>query len=250
MTILIVEDEKPAVTKLKQLLKKIDASITIVDAIETVESCINWLQANPLPDLILMDIQLNDGICFEIFDVIKITTPIIFTTAYDEYVMKVFKVNGIDYLLKPVDLEKLSKAINKYNSLFAREQVNTDKMNHVYNELAKDYKTRFLVKRGSHYNSVLTNDIECFFIKGQYTYLRTFTGKKYDLEYSLQQLETVISPDHFFRINRNYIVHINSIANILSYSANRLKLILKNSTGEELIVSREKVTEFKKWLDK
>jgi DNA-binding LytR/AlgR family response regulator len=197
-----------------------------------------------------MDIRLGDGVCFEIFDVIKVNTPIIFTTAYDEYVMKAFKVNGIDYLLKPVDAGKLSAAIDKCRSLFPKGKTANDTIKRVHHELVKDYKSRFLIKTGLHYHSVLTSDIECFYTRGEYTCLRTFAGKKYDLEYSLQQLEAVISPDHFFRINRGYIVQINSIINIVSYSTHRLRLILKNSTEEELIVSREKVAEFKKWLDK
>lgn len=250
MTILIVEDEKPAADKLKQLLATIDASIIILDVLETVEVSVNWLRANPLPELILMDIQLNDGICFEIFDIIKVNTPIIFTTAYDKFVMDAFKVNGIEYLLKPIDLNGLATAIAKYKSLFARHNIDNQQVRRLYYELEKDYKTRFLVRLGAHYHSVQVTDIECFYIRNEYTCLRTFGGKKYDMEYSLQQLESLLPPAQFFRINRNFIVHINSIATILTYSASRLKLILKNNYDHELIVSREKVADFKKWLDK
>jgi DNA-binding LytR/AlgR family response regulator len=251
MNILIVEDERPAADKLIQLLKKIDPEIQVAGILETVENSVNWLRENPAPDLILMDIQLNDGICFEIFSVLKITTPVIFTTAYDEYAIRAFKVNSVDYLLKPIDLEALAAAIEKYKSLFGQKPVEVEKINHIFEGLIKNYRTRFLVKIGLHYNSVLTDDIECFCICERSTFLRTFSGKSYDLDYSLEQIQSMVDPSRFFRINRNYIVNINSITNILSYSTNRLKLKLNSSSDyDTIIVSRDKVSEFKEWLDR
>lgn len=251
MKALIIEDEKPAADKIKQLLKKVDENIMVVDTLETVEDSINWLRSNPQPDLIFMDVQLNDGICFEIFEMIKIETPIIFTTGYDKYAIQAFKVNSIDYLLKPIDLDALKLAIGKYKSLFAKGPVDNEKINHIYKELTKQHKTRFFVKAGPHFNSVLTDDIECFYIKERCTFLRTFNGKNYDLDYSLEQIQNLVKPNQFFRINRSFIVNINSINNIAIYSSNRLKIMLKNEDNNyDLIVSREKVAEFKEWLNK
>jgi DNA-binding LytR/AlgR family response regulator len=250
MNILIVEDEQPSSDKLKRLLTIIDPKMVVSDVVETVEACTNRLQFQPLPDLILMDVQLADGVCFEIFDFIKVNTPIIFTTAYDEYVMKAFKVNGIDYLLKPIDKDKLAAAIDKCTTLFPLPQLYNNKMTQVAGVLAKEYKSRFLVKVGEQYRSLLTSDIESLCVQGEYTCLRTFAGKRYNVDYSLQQLDTMLSPDYFFRINRTCIVRIDAITNILGFSGKRLKLVLKNSNQEDLIVSREKVASFKKWLDK
>jgi DNA-binding LytR/AlgR family response regulator len=251
MKVLIIEDERLAADKLKQLLKKIDSEIDVLDTLETVETSVNWLRKNPPPDLIFMDIQLNDGICFQIFSIVKITTPVIFTTAYDEYAIRAFKVNSIDYLLKPIDIEALVSALEKYRLLYSQQPTNHEKLNHIFEGLVKNYRNRFLVKVGLHYNSIVTNEIECFYIYGRSTFLRTFAGKSFDLDCSLEQIQSMVDPSCFFRINRNYMVNIQAITNILTYSTNRLKLNLTNDKdNDELIVSRDKVSAFKEWLNR
>jgi DNA-binding LytR/AlgR family response regulator len=251
MKVLLIEDERHAAIKLKQMLKKIDETIFIVNTLETVKETVQWFQKNETPDLVLMDIQLNDGICFEIFSQVQIQTPVIFTTAYDEYAIRAFKVNSIDYLLKPIDIDLLKSAIEKFKTIYQQKPVNNIKINQIYTELSKNYRNRFLVKIGTQFTSVPADDIECFYIKERCTFLKTISGKNYDLDYSLEQIENLINPELFFRINRNYIINIKSITNILAYSTNRLKLKLTHDNYiDELIVSRDKVTEFKQWLDK
>jgi DNA-binding LytR/AlgR family response regulator len=254
MTVLIVEDEKLAADRLIQLLYKIDASIIVLDTVETVAETIGWLQTNPPPDLILLDIQLNDGISFEIFSAIKVLTPVIFTTAYDKYAIRAFKVNSIDYLLKPVDLEALTFAITKLRSLAlpfaAPNSPLNEKINRLHDEFFKGHKTRFLVKSGSVYNSVPIEDIIAFYVKDHSVFLRTVTGKIFSLDYSLQEIETMVSPKHFFRINRTHLVSIPSIVQMVGRSDHKLKIKLKNNGDEEISVSREKIQKFKEWLGK
>lgn len=235
MNVLIVEDERLAADRLIRLLHQVDPSFVVLDTIETVSGAIAWLRANPHPDLILMDIQLSDGTSFEIFSAIKVTSPVIFTTAYDKYAIRAFKVNSIDYLLKPVDLEALNYAITKLLSISTAPP--------------NDYKTRFLVKTGAKLYSIPTEDITAFFIKRRSVYLRTVAGTTFALDYSLQEIETMVSR-HFFRVNRTHLVSIPSITNMVGGSDYTLKIKLKNNGDEEITVSREKVQKFKEWLGK
>ena len=252
MNVLIIENEKPAAEKLIRLLKKIDESITIVGILETVEGSVNWLQNNPSPNLILLDIQLDDGICFEIFETIKINVPIIFTTAYNEYVLKAFRVNSVDYLLKPIEETTLSQALDKFKSF--HYQLQNNHFNSLYDELNKQYKTRFLIKVGIHYKSVPVNDISYFYILERATFIRTFSGNNYSIDHSIDHLQKMVDPSDFFRINRNCLVNIHAISDILSYSSSRLQLKTNDKTptidSENLVVSRDKVSNFKKWLSK
>lgn len=252
MNILIVENEKPAADKLRLLLQKIDKNATIVGVTETVEGTVNWFQNNPSPDLILLDIQLDDGLCFEIFDTIKVSTPVIFTTAYDEYVLRAFKVNSIDYLLKPIEEEPLRKALDKFKSLHF--SLSADILKQLFSETDRQYKNRFLIRIGSRYKSVQVNEICCFYILERSTFIRTFSGKEYPVDYSLDQLQKTVDPEKFFRINRNCLVYINAISDILGYSSSRLQLKLNEKIPpvdeDYLVVSRDKVTEFKKWMDR
>jgi two-component system response regulator LytT len=251
MNVLIVENEKPAADGLSRLLKKVDENINIVSVLETVEGTVNWFQSNPFPDLILMDVQLDDGLCFEIFESVKIDTPIIFTTAYDEYAIKAFKVNSIDYLLKPVTEESLASAIDKLRTLFSSQTIDNEKINHLYEQLGAQHKTRFFVKIGEHCKSISTNEIVCFYIVERCTFFMTSSGKCYDVNYSLEQLEKLLDAHQFFRINRHMIINIDAITDIISYSTNRLKIKMANEEKiGELLVSREKVVTFKKWLDR
>jgi DNA-binding LytR/AlgR family response regulator len=251
MNILVVENEIPAAEKIVRLLKKVDKSVTVTGIIETVEGAINHLQENPHPDLILMDIQLDDGLCFEIFDTINVDTPVIFTTAHDIYTLKAFKVNSIDYLLKPIDEESLKKALSKYKKLYADKSPFKTDFRQLLNEFRNQFKSRFLIKMGNKFRSVPVKEISHFHISEKNVFLRDLLGKDYGIDYSLEQLQGILDPRKFFRINRDCIVNIDSIKLMHSYSSSRLQLILMNEEKSELfVISRDKVASFKKWIDR
>ena len=198
-----------------------------------------------------MDIQLDDGLCFELFETMKPEIPVIFTTAYDEYMLSAFKVNSVDYLLKPIEESPLRRAIEKFKSIHYKASVKSDVVKQLLKELNKGYKNRFLIKVGEHFKSIPDNEISCFYILERATFLRTLADKDYAIDYSLDNLQEIINPDNFFRINRNSIININEIKDILSYSSSRLKIKLKSDKPiYDLIVSKDKVSEFKKWIDK
>jgi DNA-binding LytR/AlgR family response regulator len=250
MKVLIIEDEKPAADKLKRMLTENVDDIVILDTLETVESSVNWFLNNPAPDLIFMDIQLNDGISFEIFDSVKISAPIIFITAYDEYAIRAFKVNSIDYLLKPIEVSALVTSIEKFRTLYPAGKTDDKKIDILYNQLVKKYKTRFFIKFGSHCRSVMTEDIKYFFIVERSTFMKTFPGKIFDVDYSLDQLEKMLDPENFFRINRKFIINLAAITDIITWSSSRLKIKMADEEeNHDMVVSREKVSEFKKLLD-
>lgn len=251
MNILVVENELPAADKIVRLLKKIDKSINIMDVIETVEGAINRLQKKPGPDLILMDIQLDDGLCFEIFETVNVEIPVIFTTAYDEYTLKAFKVNSVDYLLKPIDEESLKLALGKYKKLYADKDPFRRDFRQLLHELRNQHKSRFLIRIGDRYRSVPVAEISHFQISERNLFLCDYHGKDYGIDYSLEQLQNILDPRKFFRINRECIVSIGAIELMYSYSSSRLQLTLKNRGKNDLfIVSRDKVTDFKKWIDR
>jgi DNA-binding LytR/AlgR family response regulator len=248
MKVLIIEDEQPAARKLIRLLTEIDSHIEITGILGSVVEATNWLLSSPPSDLILMDVQLEDGICFEIFENINITTPVIFTTAFDEYTLKAFKVNSVDYLLKPVKQEELRSAIKKYKNIHAQ---NHQQFTSVTEQMLQPTrKERFLIKIGEHYKAVEITEINFFYIRERCCFLFTDQGKTYPLDYSLDKIETLLNPAKFFRINRNMIVNISAIKDILAYSSNRLKLTLDQWNEEDVLVSRERVSEFKKWIDR
>ncbi|MCG6188225.1 LytR/AlgR family response regulator transcription factor [Maribellus maritimus] len=249
MKVVIVEDERLAAEKLQRLLKQVDSGIEVLKVLESVEESVNWFSANVSPNLVFMDIQLDDGISFEIFDTLKIEVPVIFTTAFDEYAIRAFKVNSVDYLLKPVEKAALENSLRKYRNIYTAKQTEIN-ISKVFEHMAKTYKSRFLVKIGTHFQSVPVENISCFFVEERSTFLKTKTGKNYDLDYSLDQIQKLVAPELFFRINRNFLVNINSISEILSYSTSRLKLKLHNFSSEGLIVSRDKAGEFKLWMDR
>jgi DNA-binding LytR/AlgR family response regulator len=249
--ILIIEDERLAAEKLERMVSKLKPDWTMLGPIETVNHAVKWLESNPSPDLILMDIQLSDGISFEIFDQIAIASPVIFTTAYDEYAIRAFKVNSIDYLLKPIDPDALEAALKKFERLNNALSIDKMKIETLRQQMSQTYKSRFLVKVGSNMISLLTRDIELFFISERSVFIRTFQGKTYDLDYSLDQLQQMVDPDQFFRINRNFMVNIDAVSKMVSYSSSRIKLELQpDYKSDDLIVAREKTSEFKKWMDR
>ena len=250
MKVLIIEDEILAAEKLAGLLISIDSTIEIIGKLQSVLESINWLHSQPDPDLIFMDIQLDDGICFEIFDAVKINTPVIFTTAYDSYAIRAFQVNSVDYLLKPIEKEPLTKAIEKYRLIFEKGDSSTQSVGDLSVQMVKSYKTRFFVKIGNHFHSIPVDNIECFYIVERAVFFKTNNGKNYNLDYSLDQVQQLIDPEKFFRINRNYLIQINAIQDIYNYSSSRLGIKINGIDHLDLIVSREKVGEFKKWLDR
>jgi len=249
MKVLIIEDEKPAAHKLLRLLGEINPDIEIMDVLKSVEDSINWFLHNPKPDLIFMDIQLEDGMCFEIFENKPIHTPIIFTTAYDEYTLKAFKVNSIDYLLKPIDSDELKNAIDKFNVHY--KQTDYSRFESIITRLQPKTKERFLIKIGEHYKSVQTSMIHCFYIHERCNFIHVDKGKNYPIDYSLDKIEQLIDSKSFFRINRNFIINYSAIQDTIAYSSNRLKIVLKDWTEkEDIIVSRERVSDFKEWMDR
>lgn len=250
MKVLIIEDERPAAQKLIRLLKEIDSGIEVVDVLRSVEQVINWIPENPSPELIFMDIQLEDGLSFDIFENCRINIPIIFTTAYDEYALKAFKVNSVDYLLKPIERNELKNAIDKY-SITHQYKTDYSKLETAIRQLQSQQKERFLVKIGEHYKSIPTTNIHCFYINERCTFLFTDTAKNYPLDYSLDNIEQLVDSKLFFRTSRDFIINFYAIRDIIAYSSSRLKIILADWTEKrEIVVSRERVNRFKEWIDR
>jgi DNA-binding LytR/AlgR family response regulator len=252
---IIIEDEKPAAEHLQRLINQVDIKIDILRIISSVDEALDWFKNNPVPDLVFLDIQLSDGLSFEIFNHVNITCPVIFTTAYEEYAIKAFKVNSIDYLLKPIGIDDLKYAIDQFRSISynikdSYNQILRNKVDQVMKMLTNNYKSRFIVNVGMHIKSVEVEKINLFYSLEKATFILDNTGKTYDINYSLEQIETLIDPKQYFRISRKYIVNINAIADIISYSASRLKLKIVNSKDDDIVVSRSKLTEFKKWLER
>lgn len=253
MKILILEDEQPAVDHLTALLKAYDKTIEISAVFDSVKDVVKWLQTNPPPDLIFMDIQVADGLCFDIFSRVQVQSPVIFTTAYQEYAIKAFKVNSVDYLLKPIDFTELKVAMEKYRRVFGRQgdtpAIHPGIIESVKKMLEKPYKNRFVIKVGEHLRSVSTDEIHYFFSAEKTTHICTGENRIFIVDYSLDHIMELVDPDHFFRINRKNIISRNAIADIVVYSTSRLKIRLKVPEQEPLIVSRDKVNYFKEWLD-
>lgn len=251
--VLIIEDEKPAADWLKQLILKFDPQISVLAVIDSVSGAAEWFQQNQSPDLVFMDIQLADGLSFEIFERVKVLCPVIFTTAYEEYAIKAFKVNSVDYLLKPIAFNELETAFQKFEtrvqSLQTAPSVTIELLNKVKEMLRKQYKTRFIIKVGEHLKSVTVEDILFFHSLEKATYLCTADFKTYLVDYSLDRIADMVDEHRFFRINRKYILSNQSIADIVVYSNSRLKIRLKKPNEESIIVSRDKVAAFKEWLD-
>jgi DNA-binding LytR/AlgR family response regulator len=249
MKVLIIDDERRSASRLTKMVGMYDPSIEVTGRIDSVKNAVLWFESNNHPALIFMDIQLADGQCFDIFEETEIKTPVIFTTAYDKYAIRAFKVNTIDYLLKPFGFKDVKGAMDKFSLL--KDTFNSEIDADLKNGLSKSYKTRFLVKTGMHIHSIRVEDIKCILSNEKITYLWTVDNKKFIIDYSLEQLEHLISPQLFFRISRRYLININYILDILIYNNSRLKVLLDNyEDADEIIVSREKVQDFKNWLDR
>jgi two-component system, LytTR family, response regulator len=253
MKVIIVEDEVPAAEKLERYLTKYDASIQVVARFDSVVSTVKWLSEHQeMLDLIFMDIQLVDGLTFQIFQQVEVRKPVIFTTAFNEYALDAFKVNSIDYLLKPITFTDLSASMKKLETL--RKQFgNKGQSERVQEALTslerKKYKSRFMVKLGEHIRSITSDQITLLYADGRDVYLVTNQGRKFIIDYTLESLEDILDPRDFFRLNRTFIVNINAIKDVLVYSNSRLKITLHQEFEKEIIVSREKVNEFKDWFD-
>ena len=248
MKIVIIEDEAPAARRLTNLVKECRPGVDIIGQFDSVETATGWLSENPAPDLAFMDIQLADGLSFEIFETVKINFPVIFTTAYDEYALKAFKVNSIDYLLKPIDKKELAVALDKWDTLQKQpgNQVDISELLKSFNK--PQFKNRFLVKQGQRLIPVSTEDIAYFFAEDKLVFLVTTPGNKYVVDYTIEQLENQLDPQKFFRANRKVITSVPAVKDIhLSFNG-KLKIYLKPDFQEELFVSRERSSDFKQWL--
>jgi len=252
MKVLIIEDEPQAAERLISLIQNLQSDIEISDNLDSVKGSVEWLSKNQAVDLIFMDIQLADGLSFEIFEKVEVNAPVIFTTAYNEYALKAFKVNSIDYILKPVDKQELEAAFKKYQNLTQQpaSQKMIESIGYAMQMLIKKYKERFVIKVGEHLKSVETNEILFFFSLEKTTFAQTTDGRKHILDFTLDQLDGLLDPARYFRINRKYIVRVDSIKDMISHTNSRIKLILKTSDDDDVIVARERVQEFKEWLDK
>lgn len=253
MNIIIIEDEKPAARLLQRKLEKLGYSITTL--LHSVEESIAWFQNNSHPDLIFLDIQLSDGLSFEIFEQIKINSAVIFTTAYDEYALRAFKLNSIDYLLKPIDDDELSTAVSKFNNQFQSRNFGTISSldfeaikRMLVNPIAKEYKTRFSVKIGQQLKVISIDEIECFYSENKGTYIHTLDNRNYLTDVTLEVLETEINPKDFFRVSRKFIVSLKAIKEIQLYTNSRLKIILPTYKDDDVIVARERVNSFRDWI--
>ncbi|MCL9805692.1 LytTR family DNA-binding domain-containing protein [Flavobacterium amniphilum] len=252
MNIIIIEDEKPAARLLQRKVEKLGLNVSTM--LHSVEESLDWFQNNPHPDLIFLDIQLSDGLSFEIFEAIDIKSAIIFTTAYDEYALRAFKLNSIDYLLKPIDEDDLEVAVKKFKM---RTQTNSGSnlsldfemiKQMLVNPVDKSYKKRFTVKVGQQLKLIPVDEVECFYSENKGTYLHTVDNRDYLLDGTLEQLENDLDPKDFFRVSRKFIIPMKGIKEIQVHTNSRLKIILSTYTEDEVIVARERVNDFKEWI--
>jgi DNA-binding LytR/AlgR family response regulator len=249
MNILILEDETRAANHLERLIQKVAPEMKVVAKIESVRDAVSLLATKHDIALIFSDVQLADGLSFEIFERVQVKCPIIFTTAYDHYAIEAFKTNGIDYLLKPVEEERLKQAIEKVNKF--SPVVSLEKLLSITNSgFAKAYKSRFMVKVGDKIKSIPIEEILAFYSLEKATFLHTTSHRDYCVDYSVDQLESLLDPGVCFRINRKYIVSIQACNNILAWTNSRLRLKIEGIADDDIIVARERVQDFKDWLDR
>ncbi|KXX68407.1 LytTR family DNA-binding domain-containing protein [Flammeovirga sp. SJP92] len=253
--VLIVEDEAPSARKLKMLLGKLEDDFDVIASLESIEECVEFFETGEEVDLIFMDIHLSDGNSFEIFEQLEVETPIIFTTAFDQYAIKAFKQNSVDYLLKPISLVDLETSVNKFKKRFITDnspskidydllgQVVAQQMNH-------DYKERFMVSFRDELRTVKVEDIAFVFAESKAVFIQVTDGKVYDVNYTMDQIEKKLDPKNFFRVNRKYIVQINAIDSVSWYSKTKLKIFTKPETPSELFVPADKMGKFKEWLNR
>jgi DNA-binding LytR/AlgR family response regulator len=258
MTVLIIEDEQLGIERLVKHLNEIDPSVRIVGTAGSIKSSVQWLNANQHPDLILMDIELSDGQSFDVFNQVNVKSTVVFTTSYDEYALKAFRVNSIDYLLKPVKKEELRNSLDKFRLLKSRfsseipnEQINiTSLLNELKQQQARPFRSRFLAKLGTRLVSVDISEIAYFYVDDRLVFFRSYDKTKYIIDYNMDELEQMLDPHEFFRANRGCIIHIKSIGQIHNFFNGKLKLELVPAFDKEVLISREKSADFKSWLGK
>ena len=252
MKVLIIEDEAPAFRRLQKTLEELDETIEIVDVIDSVADSVKYLRTHGTPELIFMDIQLSDGISFEIFDQIEIFTPVIFTTAFDEYMLRAFKVNSIDYLLKPIKPEEVSQSLKKFRQIHTNGGRPEISINELINRIKledRKFKTRFLIKKGDELLSIETANIAFFRVHHGVVHLHTMEDKVYLMDQTLDEIQHQLSENDFFRANRQFLVHFNAIRKVHRYHKGKLLVESKVKTEHEIVVSSEKSTLFKAWLN-
>lgn len=258
MNVFIIEDEQLAVLKLTKLLAEVDPKVNVTGTAASITGAVSLLQESPAPELIFMDIELADGQSFEIFEQISVPAPVIFTTSYDEYAIKAFKVNSIDYLLKPVKKHELAASLKKHETIYGqggKPDISAVAIDSLVEQLRKqiqpvEYRNRFLVRHLSQWMPIEVGEIAYFYSEEGVTLFRTAANQKYSLDYALDELEQLLDPKQFFRANRQYLVSVSAVSQIHAYFNNKLKLTLKPATNEEVLISRERATDFKKWMGK
>ncbi|MCR6639485.1 MAG: LytTR family DNA-binding domain-containing protein [Sporocytophaga sp.] len=246
MKVLIIEDERRAASHLSRMINMYDPSIKVCERFDTVKNVIEWLNTNDSPDLIFMDIRLADGMCFSIFNEIHVSAPIIFTTAYDEFALKAFKVKAIDYLLKPINYKDFKIAMDKFRNWTATPS--SDKI--LTQTLTSNYRSKFTFKVGDKLIPVLADEIHCCKSIEKTTYILSKNNKRIICDYTLGQLEQMLDPEKFIRVNRQYLIQKTGIQTIKYHINSRLQVFLENLDSEEIIVSRERVGDFKRWMNK
>lgn len=248
-TVLIVEDEIPAASRLEKMVMQANDEYNIVAKLESIADTVLWLKQNEAPDLILMDIQIADGLCFDIFKKADVTSPVIFTTAYDEYALEAFKVNSIDYLLKPIKKEELHRALQKFEKLNFKVPA-ADYIN-IGEKVAKKQHSkllRIIVRYADVIKAIDLNEVAYFYTENKINFVCTKTNERYGIDYNLEEMEHLVDEVKFFRINRQFIININAIAKMFNYSKSRIKMVLNPPSEIETIVSTERAADFKKWL--
>lgn len=271
MQVLIVEDEKPAARHLTALLQKHDPDIEVLAQLDTVKKAVAWFSENRPPDLVFLDIQLADGLSFGIFEQVSVVSPVIFTTAYDQYAVQAFRVNSVDYLLKPIGPDELAQALDKFRQYHQSAPTEStgqplggpnpsvdaamiSQIQQAISTMSQAYKHRFVVKVGEHIRPVPVAEVLYFMSQDKVTFMQTrpdqkSSGRRFIIDYSLDQVAEAVDPSRFFRISRQYMVSLEAIEDIVVYSSNRLKLVLKHCDDQQVLVSRERVASFRQWLD-
>jgi two-component system, LytTR family, response regulator LytT len=250
MKVVIIEDEAIAARRLQKLIQELEPDTTILALLDSVEGAVKWCKENVFPDLFFMDIQLADGLSFEIFEKVEIKSPVIFTTAFDEYAIKAFEVNSIDYLLKPLEKEALARALKKFKQ---NEKKDSSNLKSILSELItgrNNFKERFLVKKGDSFIPLAISDIAYFYAEEKVVFAKSKNAQRYLIEYTLDNLEASLNPDLFYRVNRQMLVSVDSVQLIKSSFNGKLKAIVDPAFEQEIIISREKAQDFKNWLGK
>jgi len=252
MKVLVIEDEPQAAERLTTLIGQVVPEANVLASIDSVRKAVEWLRSHPMPDMVFMDIQLADGLSFSIFDQVQVSAPVIFTTAYDAYALKAFKVNSIDYILKPVDRDDLSRALKKLSTLargHTEMKVMLENIGSAIDMMVRRYKNRFVIKVGEHLRTISVDSILFFYSQNKATFCVTDDNRNHVLDFTLEQIEEMVDPGRFFRINRKYMVSSDAIRDIITYTNSRLKLVIRGSNDTDVIVARERAQDFRNWLD-